>query len=243
MFTCIGFGVQVYMRLHAGLRQPVEGVAVRAVCLAGDAGRAHVQHLAGGAGSREPVLGRVSAARLGTRLDHPAHGRLHLGGGPGRRRLQRAARVRVPHRVGARCPHRDFPRRRPQRHGQPRRPLLPAVFARGAYRNRNCDERKRNRRVDAARGAHGVRQVGVLPVRVQSSVRQHSAGVAAARDARRAERVRHQGSAPDAVLSAQSDAHSASSVRRRPGRRPGGVGGGALASCRRGLVHRKRGQS
>ena len=98
--VCVCVLWQVHMRLHATVREPVERVAVCALRLAADARLAHVQHLAGRARRREPLLGRLQAARGRARLDDPAHRRLRGGRRRRRRRLQRSALARVPHRRG-----------------------------------------------------------------------------------------------------------------------------------------------
>ena len=109
--VCVCVLWQVHMRLHATVREPVERVAVRALRLAADARLAHVQHLAGRARRREPLLGRLQAARGRARLDDPAHRRLRGGRRRRRRRLQRSALPRVPRRRGkgkvVPCPTRD----------------------------------------------------------------------------------------------------------------------------------------
>jgi len=180
-------------------------LALRTLHLAVDAGRSHVQYLAGRVGRRQPLLGRLSAARRGHRLDHSPYGRLHRGGRIRRGHLQPATRVRVSYCV---ITYHEFLVTGSQRNRYPAsyyRPRgLPLLH--GTYR-----KRKRNwvDAVDTARDDNGVRPVGVLPLRLQGPVRQHSAYTRAARDSSRDERVGHPDAAPDSVVPAESGSHSA----------------------------------
>jgi len=97
----VGIDEQVHMRLHAALRQPVERVAVRALRVAIDSRLSHVQYLARRTGSRQPLLGSVSAARGRACLDNPTNRRLRRCRRCRCRRIQRSTHARVPHHPSA----------------------------------------------------------------------------------------------------------------------------------------------